>query len=255
MKYAVGMDIGSTSAKVCVIDPAGRRSYVLRPTGWDAVHCAEDLGAEVTRMKSIAFDEMVVVATGYGRISVPFAAASMTEISCHAKGAEVLFCIDATVIDVACQDTKVIRLEQGRVVDFLMNDKCSAGTGRFLEVMANSLGVDLPALFALAAQGKGVSISSMCTVFAESEVIGLIGAGINKADIAFGIVESVVSKVVPLAQRERNTHYLLSGGLCESPYIVARLAEQLEAPVETNPEMRYAGAIGAALFAREKDIQ
>ena len=136
---------------------------------------------------------------------------------------------------------------------FLMNDKCSAGTGKFLEIMANRLGVDLPELFALAGQGEPLAISSMCTVFAESEVISHIGAGERREDIAAGVVDSVVGKVAGLCARHTiRGDVLLTGGLCDSAYLVDRLSRRLGAKVHTDPMGRYAGALGAALIARGK---
>ena len=137
-------------------------------------------------------------ATGYGRVSVPYADKVITEITCHGKGAWKLFGKDGVVIDIGGQDTKGIVLKSGRVMKFVMNDKCSAGTGKFLEVMTNRLGLTQKELSELASQGIDVTISSMCTVFAESEVISLIGKGTSREDIAYGVVESVAVKVAQL---------------------------------------------------------
>ena len=158
---------------------------------------------------------------------------------------------DCAIIDVGGQDTKVILVEQGMIQDFLMNDKCSAGTGKFLEIMANRLGVTIEELFELASQGNAVSISSLCTVFAESEVISLIGKGTSREDIAYGVVESVAVKVAQLISQLDGTNYFLTGGLCEDEYMISRLSHALKAPVESMPLARYAGAIGAALLLGE----
>lgn len=201
--------------------------------------------------RGIKEEDMKVVATGYGRVSVPYADKTVTEITCHGKGAAYLIGEDCTVVDIGGQDTKVITVENGMIVDFLMNDKCSAGTGRFLEIMANILGVDIDGLCDLAETGSHITISSMCTVFAESEVISLIGRGEKKEDIAYAIVDSIVNKVASLCNRHSNdTNYYLTGGLCECDYIVRCLAEKLKSPVKTNPMARYAGAIGAGILAQ-----
>ena len=160
---------------------------------------------------------------------------------------------DCTIIDVGGQDTKVILVERGMVRDFLMNDKCSAGTGKFLEVMANRLGVTLQKLFELAAEGEVLPISSLCTVFAESEVINYIGEGKKREDIAAGVVDSVAAKVAQLSQRKTlSDKVILTGGLSDSVYFTDILSKKLGCVVETTKNGRYAGALGAALLAKEK---
>ncbi len=252
--YFTGIDIGSTCAKLAVMDEEKRLILKhVQPTGWSSVDTAASI---YDRMKSrgIDLEESVCVATGYGRISVPYADKTVTEITCHGKGAVWIHdCKTGMVIDIGGQDTKVIRLENGQVKDFVMNDKCSAGTGRFLEVMANSMALSPDQLCALAASGGGVTISSMCTVFAESEVISLIGRGEKRENIAYAVAESIVNKVVSLASRLSTGEgpVCLTGGLCECDYIRKILGEKLRCGVIASPEGRYAGAIGAALTAAE----
>ena len=190
------------------------------------------------------------MATGYGRVAVPYADKVVTEITCHGIGATRLFGQAGTVIDVGGQDTKVIQLKGGRVVKFAMNDKCAAGTGRFLEIMADRLGVSQEELSAFARTGAETKISSMCTVFAESEVISLIGRGVAREDIARGVIDSVVSRVAALAGQAPGGPFFLTGGLCENGYVIERLGVALGTPVRTCPEARYAGALGAAERAR-----
>lgn len=178
----------------------------------------------------------------------------VTEISCHGRGAYYLFNDDAfTLIDIGGQDTKIIETERGTVRNFIMNDKCSAGTGRFLEIMAGVLGVGLNEMCELGRESKNhVSISSMCTVFAESEVVSLIGRGTDKADIAYGIVESIATKVKgQMGQLGAGGRVYLTGGLCETPFVIDMLSQKLGTEVISAPLARYAGAIGAAMFARE----
>jgi predicted CoA-substrate-specific enzyme activase len=218
------------------------------PTGWSSSEAAKALWESMER-EALTSDARVI-ATGYGRVSVPYAAKTVTEISCHAQGVFRLFGRDCTIIDIGGQDTKVIVLSGGKVADFLMNDKCAAGTGRFLEVMANILAVSLPQLFAFAEDGGGVNISAMCTVFAESEVTSLIGQGRRKEDIAFAVCESIVTRVAAMCGKQgKKGKFFLSGGLCESEYLRRRLEETLGAPVRTDPLARYAGALGAAELA------
>lgn len=247
--FSIGIDIGSTCAKAVVMDAEGRiLERVLLPTGWSSVDTAEAIRSRLAPW----LESGTAVATGYGRACVPFAHRQVTEITCHGRGAAFLYDVKAlTVIDIGGQDTKIIRLEDGLVTDFLMNDKCSAGTGRFLEVMANTLGLRLEALCALASAGGGVSISSMCTVFAESEVISLIGRGEPRENIAFAVVDSIVAKVAGQAARllKPDGAVCLTGGLCELPYLRQALQRKLGHEVITSPDGRYAGAIGAALLA------
>ena len=248
MAYTVGIDIGSTCAKAVVLENGVLVCRLLQSTGWSSVDTAGELKEALTRA-GYAPEGGHTVATGYGRISVPFADKTVTEITCHARGAAFIHGLsELTVIDIGGQDTKIITVEDGMVADFLMNDKCSAGTGRFLEVMANTLGIRPGELTELAARGGGVSISSLCTVFAESEVISLLGRGESKENIAFGVVDSIVKKVASQAGRTAlKPTVALTGGLCECPYIRASLEKALHCPVLALPDGRYAGAIGAAL--------
>ena len=251
-RLGIGVDIGSTATKVAMVDATGELvRTVLMPTGFSSVDAAERARAAMIQRDS-PFVSSRVVATGYGRVAVPYADKVVTEITCHGRGAARLFGPDGTVIDVGGQDTKVIRLRGGRVFKFVMNDKCAAGTGRFLEVMADRLGVSHDELTALARAGEPTQISSMCTVFAESEVISLVGRGEARENIARGVVESVVGRVAALVGSAGGTApYYLTGGLCDNEYVVERLGEKLGAPVTTCPEARYAGALGAALVALE----
>lgn len=248
--YQVGIDIGSSAAKAAVIEDGQVIKTLLLDTGFSSRKTADKIYEELEEA-GINQENAVYVATGYGRISVPFAQKCVTEITCHGKGAWYLFAKNGTVIDIGGQDTKGISLKNGRVMKFIMNDKCSAGTGKFLEVMTNRLGLTMEELSGLAAAGSPITISSMCTVFAESEVISLIGKGTPREDIAHGVIESVVTKVVQLISQVEGDRYFLTGGLCEDSYILSRLSHALKAPVESMPLARYAGAIGAALMAAE----
>ena len=251
MNY-IGIDIGSTCAKVVVLDEQKNVCLqMVQPTGWSSVDTAEEIKNKL-QAQGIDPETCSCVATGYGRVSVPYANKMITEITCHALGAlKINNTQDALFIDIGGQDTKIIRIEEGMVKDFIMNDKCSAGTGRFLEVMANSMGLRPDELCDLAENGGGVTISSMCTVFAESEVISLIGRGEPKENIAFAVVDSIVSKVVSQASRlhEKGEAVCLTGGLCECEYVRKALEKKLQSQVVTSPDARYAGALGAALSA------
>lgn len=247
--YQVGIDIGSSSAKTAVLKGGEIIKTILLDTGFSSRKVADEIYA-MLEAEGITRENAGYVATGYGRVSVPYADDTVTEITCHGKGSYFLFRENGTVIDIGGQDTKGISLKNGRVMKFVMNDKCSAGKGKFLEVMTNRLGLTPEELSRLARKGKEITISSMCTVFAESEVISLIGKETPREDIAFGVIESVVNKVVSLLAQVPNDRYFLTGGLCEDAYIIGRLAKALDAPVSSLPLARYAGAIGAALLCK-----
>ena len=236
MNY-VGIDIGSTASKVVV--EGDKKEHFVLPTGWSSKETCEKIKNKLLEMGvDVTSDDTKVVATGYGRIAVDFA---------ELAGG------DCSIIDVGGQDTKVIIVQNGMVSDFQMNDKCSAGTGKFLEIMANRLGVTINELFDMAAAGEVIPISSLCTVFAESEVINYIGEGKKREDIAAGVVDSVANKVVQLAQKkELGDRVILTGGLSHSIYFTGILSDKLDQKVESEEFGRFAGAYGAALLAREK---
>lgn len=250
--YYIGIDIGSTAAKVAV---RGQENFeFIMPAGWNSKETAQTIRERLMSRGINTEDSAVkVVATGYGRAAVEYADKCITEITCHARGGRELGGGNCAVIDVGGQDTKVILIENGMVQDFLMNDKCSAGTGKFLEIMANRLGVTLEELFDLAAQGETISISSLCTVFAESEVINYIGEGRKREDIAAGVVDSVAAKVAQLALRKNlPEQVILTGGLSGNAYFADILSKKIERTVRSENYGRYAGALGASLLAEEK---
>lgn len=247
-RYFVGIDIGSTASKVAVLAGGTLVDAFVLPTGWNGKETARQIH-RMLEAKGYAAS-MRCVATGYGRVSVEYADKVVTEITCHGKGAWALFGQGGTIVDIGGQDTKVIRVQDGQVTDFLMNDKCAAGTGKFIEVMVNRLGTDLGEFYAMAQAGAPVAISAMCTVFAESEVIGHIGAGVPREDIAAGIIDSVALRVSHLVNRFGvNGELYLTGGLCDSEYFVHALSQKMNRSVQTHPMARYAGALGAALAA------
>lgn len=249
--YGVGIDIGSTAAKVAVSKDSKVISKFVMPSGWNSRDTAKEIYERLSA-EGISEKNAKIVATGYGRISVPYANRVVTEITCHGKGASHFVDGDCTVVDIGGQDTKVISIEGGVVADFTMNDKCSAGTGRFIEVMANSLGLTIEELIELSTKGKDTEITSMCTVFAESEVISLVGSGTKKEDIAHGIVNSVIKKVKSLCTRHgRADTYFLSGGFSGNKNMLKQLEDELGARVVSHDEGRYTGAIGAAILAEK----
>ncbi|MDO4479422.1 MAG: acyl-CoA dehydratase activase [Lachnospiraceae bacterium] len=259
--WYIGIDMGSTCTKIAVVD--GEQNLVftdVRPTGWSSVETSEMIHADLIKAGYLAADEEVsapaksafVTATGYGRVSVPFANKSVTEITCHGRGADFLFgSKDLCIIDIGGQDTKAIKLENGLVKNFMMNDKCSAGTGRFLEIMGNNMALKPNELCEIARSGRGIKISSMCTVFAESEVISLIGRGEKRENIAYAVVDSIAEKVVSQCSRiyVPGDMVCLTGGLCACTFLREMLEKKIGAPITTNEKARFAGAVGAALIS------
>ena len=252
MKYYTGIDIGSTASKVVVLDQEKMVAHFVIPTGWNSKDTSREIARRLEEMGMPVNEDMKVIATGYGRISVEYASKVVTEITCHGRGGYNLVGEDCTIIDIGGQDTKVITVERAVSTNFLMNDKCAAGTGKFLEIMANRLNVDLSEMFELAAQGEPLAISSMCTVFAESEVISHIGSGERREDIAAGVVDSVVNRVAGLVSRHPvKGKLVLTGGLSECGYVLNRLSAKVGHPIYADPLGRYAGALGAAIIARD----
>ena len=195
------------------------------------------------------------ITTGYGRAGIAFRERDVTEITCHAKGAHFLDAGVRTVIDIGGQDSKIIRLdEKGGVRDFAMNDKCAAGTGRFLEMMAHSLGLTLEEMSKMGLKsGEEITISSMCSVFAQSEVVSLIAAGKRPEDIVRGLDRSVAAKVTALAGRSGlEREWMMTGGVAKNPGVVAAIEERLGGKVVLPDEPEICGALGAALIAAEE---
>lgn len=249
--HYIGIDIGSTAAKVSVFSDEELIKNFTMPTGWSSKETSKAIKEKLEK-DNIKIDESKVVATGYGRVSVPYADKTITEITCHGRGTHYLLGKDSTVIDIGGQDTKIITLNKGKVSNFTMNDKCAAGTGRFLELMANTLGVSIDELGEMALIGEDINITSMCTVFAESEVISLIGSGTKRESIARGIVNSITGRVYALLHKHGATDTIfLTGGLCEVDPFVELLSQKLGTKVQTSPLARYAGSLGAALLAKD----
>ena len=253
MKYFGGCDVGSTYTKAVILDENGKmcadttiRSKINAEQS--AIAAMQEVCDKVglKDSKELAY----LIGTGYGRNKVPFADENISEISCHAMGVHVTDPSVKAIIDIGGQDVKGISIDtDGTVKNFAMNDKCAAGTGRFLEIMADRLGISQQQMADLARSGEPTKISSMCTVFAESEVISLIGRGEPRENIARGVIDSVVSRVATMAGQAAGAPYYLTGGLCENAFVVERLGELLGSPVTTSPQARFAGAIGAAVRA------
>lgn len=251
-KFYIGIDIGSTASKVCVLRDGEEPEFEVLPTGWNSKITAGIIREDLEK-KYGDLSDAAIIATGYGRISVEYADRVITEITCHGIGGYNMIGRDCTIIDIGGQDTKYINVVNGRPVDFLMNDKCAAGTGKFIEVMANRLGLTIEELFDLAEIGDPISISSLCTVFAESEVINYMGEGRSREDLAAGVIDSVALKVATLVQRkELQDTIIITGGFSNNEFFAGLLSKKLGKTALAMPDGRYAGAYGAALLARER---
>lgn len=248
-----GIDIGSISAKAAIIEDGKLLGSRVGFTGYNAANAGRKIFDELLSelgMESSSIDK--IVSTGYGRNSVDFAHKSMTEIICHGTGAYFQNPATRTVVDVGGQDSKALVLdEKGKVKDFVMNDKCAAGTGRFLEVMARALEVNLDDFGELSLRSEKPSkISSICTVFAESEVISLISKGEARENIVCGIHESVASRVYAMAQRlPVKAPFMMTGGVAKNIGLVRILEKRFNSPIQVTDLAQVNGAIGAAVIA------
>jgi predicted CoA-substrate-specific enzyme activase len=250
---AAGIDAGAATTKAVILKDNALEGYKISPTGFDFLKASKDVYRDALKSAGLkSRDVEMVWATGYGKNSVKFAPGTVSEITAHARGVNFLFPDAQGIIDIGGQDSKVILLEKGRVIDFLMNDKCAAGTGKFLEYTARALEVPIDGLGELALLSKNpASISSMCTVFAESEVISLRAKEFSKEDIAAGLVLSIAQRVAVMAKRvglRRNI--ILVGGVAKNAGIKAALEKEVGTELRVPFEPQITGALGAALYKR-----
>jgi predicted CoA-substrate-specific enzyme activase len=254
MAYAAGVDVGSTQTKAVIIgEDQAIVSRSLVDTGANVTRAAEHAFQEALKAGDLREEEVeYVVGTGYGRYKVTFGNTQVTEISCHGRGAVHMFPSTRTVLDMGGQDTKAIRVApSGEIVDFCMNDKCAAGTGRFLGAAASALELPLNELGPTALRGeRPVKISTTCTVFAESEVLSWLGKGKKIEDILLGVHQSIAQRSVGLLRRVGiDPEVTFTGGVARNPAMIAALNQRLELRVNVSEESHYIGALGAALFA------
>jgi predicted CoA-substrate-specific enzyme activase len=253
-QYFAGVDIGSTMTKVAIMNQTTLVS-VIGPTGPEHRKLANEVMEEALAKANLPFEAITyLVATGYGRINVSFADKQITEISCHARGVSYLLPEVRTVIDIGGQDCKGVKLnDNGQAVDFVMNDKCAAGTGRFLEVTAEELGVNLEDMGRLSLEAKNkVEISSTCTVFAAQEVVAKLSAGAPLPDIIAGLHEAIATRIYGMVRRLKiEREVALTGGGAKNIGLVKALEAKLGFPALVPPEPLLTGAIGAALMGRD----
>jgi predicted CoA-substrate-specific enzyme activase len=256
MIYA-GIDAGSRAIKVVLIGDDGfeiiAQGQVDQGIEQDKLACRlfEQVLMETGAGRS---DVRRIVATGYGRNAVPIADTTITEITCHAVGVRHLVPDVMTVIDIGGQDSKLMRLDRnGKVRDFAMNDRCAAGTGRFLEVVADRLGLSLGDLGPMAARSHSpAAISNMCVVFAETEIIGLLAGGRAREDIVAGVQTAIAARIVAMAGRHAELPIVFTGGVARISGMETALQVALGQLVAVSPEPQMTGALGAALLARRQ---
>ncbi len=258
MNYYAGIDVGSLTADAVLIGEDGKiAGYAILPTGNDSQRSATEVFEATLVQAGVSEGDVVrVVSTGYSRARVRQAQDSKTEIACHARGALCLFPDAGTIIDIGGQDSKAILVGgKGRVVNFAMNDKCAAGTGRFLEVMASALEVALDEMGDLAFESQEeLTISSTCTVFAESEVVSLISQGKASADISMAVSRAIARRTAGLATRVGvKDRVVMTGGVAKNRAVVRLLSEEISHSIVVPDEPQIVGALGAAMIAREGD--
>lgn len=258
MRFAAGVDVGSTQTKAVVMEAgAGIVARALVDTGANVTKAAENAYHIACRNAQIeTHDVGYVVGTGYGRYKINFGHAQMTEITCHARGASYIFPSTRTVIDMGGQDAKAISVgADGQVLDFVMNDKCAAGTGRFLANAADVMGIELDEIGPLSLAGTHpVKLTTVCTVFVESDILSYLSMGKKPADILRGVHLAIAKRTISLARRvDLHPDITMTGGVARNLGMVQALEEVLETKLQVSSDAHFIGAIGAALFALEKE--
>jgi predicted CoA-substrate-specific enzyme activase len=255
MNIVAGVDIGAGTAKAIILVSREVISSAVMPSGYDTLETAHKVIYEACEKGQVLFSDLEkIIATGYSRSIVPFATRTVTEIMCHAKGASFLIPNTRTVIDIGCQDSKAIKMDgQGRVTNFVMNDKCAAGTGRFIEVMAHTLGLSIEEVGPLSLTSKNpCEISSTCTVFAETEIVTQRAKGKAREDLIAGALRSIARRVGILASSIGLADVVVfSGGVAKNEGVKKALEEATGLDIQVPEDPQIVGALGAALFAAD----
>ncbi|MGB7575837.1 MAG: acyl-CoA dehydratase activase [Thermodesulfobacteriota bacterium] len=252
--YFAGIDVGSTMTKAVVLNK-GLVASIIGPTGPEQRRLANKVMEEAVRRASLSFQAITyIVSTGYGRINVPFADRQFTEISCHAKGIVHLFPNAKTIIDIGGQDIKAIKIDAaGKTTDFVMNDKCAAGSGRFIEVIADTLGVPLDKVGDLSLQSENpAKISNICTIWAQQEVAASLAQGLPISDLLAGVHHSLADRICRMVNRLIvEEEVIVTGGGAKNKGLLKALSEQLGHEILVPEEPLITGALGAALLGKE----
>jgi predicted CoA-substrate-specific enzyme activase len=252
--HFAGVDIGSTMTKVVITDTTDKLlSAIKGPTGPEHRRLANEVMRMALEQAGLSLDDIsYIVATGYGRVNVPFADEQITELSCHARGVSSIFPNVRTAIDIGGQDAKCLKISNGKLIDFVMNDKCAAGTGRFLELTAATLDIPLEEMGDMSLKStKKIQLSNICTIFAQQEVVALLSRGEKVEDIIAGLHYALASRVATLARRLKiEPDVVLTGGVAKNIGIVTAMKEILGREVLVPDEPLLTGALGAAILAR-----
>jgi predicted CoA-substrate-specific enzyme activase len=252
--YFAGIDVGSTMTKVVILN-GGIIASIIGPTGPEQRRLANRVMEEALNRVNLSFQAITyIISTGYGRINVPFADKQFTEITCHAKGIVSLFPKAKTIIDIGGQDVKGIKIDaSGRPIDFVMNDKCAAGSGRFIEVIADTLGVPLDKVGDLSLQSKNpAKISNICTIYAQQEVAASLAEGVPIPDLLAGVHQSLADRIIRMVNRLRvEDAVIITGGGGKNRGLLKALSEQLGHKILVPEEPLITGALGAALLGKE----
>jgi predicted CoA-substrate-specific enzyme activase len=252
--YFAGIDVGSTMTKVVILND-GIIASIIGPTGPEQRRLANKVMEEALRKAAISFQKITyIVSTGYGRINVPFSDRQFTEITCHAKGIVNLFSRAKTIIDIGGQDVKGIKIDaHGKILDFVMNDKCAAGSGRFIEVIADTLGVPLDKVGDLSLQSKNPAmISNICTIWAQQEVAASLAEGVPVPDLLAGVHKSLADRISRMVNRLKvEEAVIVTGGGGKNRGLLKALVEQLGHEILVPEEPLITGAIGGALIGKE----
>jgi len=254
--YFVGLDLGSTMTKVVIIDEDERTlARVESHTGAEHRRLANKVMEQALEQANLPFGKIsYVVATGYGRINVPFADRQITELTCHARGVASFFPSVRTALDIGGQDAKGLKLgNNGKLIDFVMNDRCAAGTGRFLEVIADTLGLKLDNLGSISLKSRSkVNISNTCTIFAQQEVISRLSEGVPLEDIVAGLHEAIASRAVGMLRRLKiEPDVVFTGGVAKNIGVVKAVKGNLGCELLVPEDPLISGALGAALLGKE----
>jgi len=253
-EYFAGIDVGSTMTKAVILNE-GIIASIIGPTGPEQRRLANKVMEEALIRADISFQAITyIVSTGYGRINVPFADKQFTEITCHAKGIIRLFPKAKTIIDIGGQDIKAIKIDAtGKTTDFVMNDKCAAGSGRFIEVIADTLGVPLDKVGDLSLQSKNpAKISNICTIWAQQEVAASLAEGVAISDLLAGVHQSLADRISRMVNRLRvEEAVIVTGGGGKNKGLLKALSEQLGHEILVPEEPLITGALGAALLGKE----
>ena len=251
-KLSVGIDSGSVMCKTVLFDGNAVMDSRSVKTGWNHRLSAEESLCFLLEKNNLTRDDVRVSATGYGREAIDFADCVFTEITCHACGAMFLSPNIGGVIDIGGQDSKVIKIQDGKTVNFLMNDKCAAGTGRFLCMACDTLGINMEDIDGFAATDEAVPITAMCTVFAESEIIGLLAMQKDRAKIMAGVLKSIAQKIRQMSVKldfAENKPLFMTGGLARSNALRSTISQTVGFELLTHKHAPFAGAIGACVCA------